>query len=55
MELEKEKRELNQGEKAEAVFFRVDKAKEALDALKAELEGLKAMNERIAGGPKDGK
>ncbi len=53
--MELEKRELSQGEeKAEAVFFRIDKAKEALDALKAELEGLKAMNERIAGGPKDG-
>lgn len=39
--------------KAEAAFFRADKAKEALDALAAELEGLKAMKARIEGGSKD--
>ena len=44
--------------KAEANFFRADKAKEALDALAAEIEGIKAMKARIEepqneGGSKD--
>ena len=47
----KEEKPIDQ--KPEADFFRVDKAKEALDALAAELEGLKAMKKRIEGGSKD--
>ena len=51
MELEEQKiaQATKEDKNGSCSFFREDKAKEALDALAVELEGLKAMNERIAG------